>query len=88
MARVAAKEGGAPDGAERLRLLPVWRRWDEAAGALSAAEEAEEFQAVGMRCRECLIQVVRLIGAPKMVPAGQVAPQGRVGRRRLDRTHR
>ena len=86
-ARVAAKEGGAPDGAERLRLLPVWRRWGgRSRRALSAAEEAEEFQAVGTGAPRMLDPSgLFLIGAPKMVPAGQVAPKRRFGRRRLDR---
>jgi hypothetical protein len=39
------------------------------------AEEAEDFQAVGMKCRECLIQVVRSLAKPEMVPAGEEAPQ-------------
>lgn len=48
---------------------------EEASRALDAAEEAEEFQAVGMRCRECLIQSVRSIGKPEMIPKGQEIPQ-------------
>jgi hypothetical protein len=39
------------------------------------AEEAEDFQAVGMKCRECLIQLVRSLAKPEIVPAGQDAPQ-------------
>lgn len=75
MARVLAREKGAPNDAQRLRLTPVWRRWEEAATALEVAEEAEEFQAIGMRCRECLIQLVRLLGKPDMVPAGEEIPK-------------
>jgi hypothetical protein len=29
--------------------------------ALEAADEAEEFQSVGMRCRECLIAMVKAV---------------------------
>jgi hypothetical protein len=74
-ARVFAAQRGAPNHAQRLRLMPVWRRWEEAAEALDMAEEAEEFQAVGMRCRECLIQLVRSVSKSSMVPAGQAEPQ-------------
>ncbi len=66
---------GAPDAAQSARLLTVWRRWEEASTALEAAEEAEEFQAVGMRCRECLIQLVRSVGKAEMVPEGLEVPQ-------------
>ena len=75
MIRVEALQKGAPDAAQRMRLLKVWRRWEEASNALDAAEEAEEFQAVGMRCRECMIQLVRSISKPAMVPQGQELPQ-------------
>ena len=75
MLRVEASQKGAPDAAHSARLLAVWRRWEEASAALDGAEEAEEFQAVGMRCRECLIQLVRSVGKAEMVPEGQEAPQ-------------
>lgn len=75
MLRVEARRKGAPDAAQSARFLAVWRRWEEASNALDAAEEAEEFQAVGMRCRECLIQLVRSVGKAEMVPEGQEVPQ-------------
>jgi hypothetical protein len=75
MLRVEAGQKGAPDAAHSRRLLAVWRRWEEASVALEVSEEAEEFQAVGMRCRECLIQLVRSVGKAEMVPEGQEAPQ-------------
>jgi hypothetical protein len=74
-ARIMALQRGAPNEAQKARLLTVWRRWEDAASALDAADEPEEFQAVGMRCRECLIQLVRSLGKPEMVPNGQEAPQ-------------
>jgi hypothetical protein len=74
-ARIVALQRGAPNEAQKSRLLSVWRRWEDAASALDAADEPEEFQAVGMRCRECLIQLVRSLGKPEMVPNGQEAPQ-------------
>ena len=75
MLRVEARQKGAPDAAQSARLVAVWRRWEEASTALEAAEEAEEFQAVGMRCRECLIQLVRSVGKAEMVPEGLEVPQ-------------
>lgn len=48
----------APD--EQAEHFPVaWRKWDQAGEALNRANEAEDFQAVGMRCRESLIAFVR-----------------------------
>jgi hypothetical protein len=74
-ARILAMQRGAPDMAQGARLRPVWRRWEQAAESCDTAEEAEDFQAVGMRCRETLIQLVRLLAKPEMVPAGQDSPK-------------
>jgi hypothetical protein len=75
MARVAARQQGAPDDGQRLRASAVWRRWEEAAKALHSAEEAEEFQAIGMRCRECLISLVRSLSNPEMVMPVEQTPK-------------
>src|SRR6266852_8637372 len=40
---------------ERDRLMLPWRKWEQAAKASEEAAEAEEFQAVGMQCREALL---------------------------------
>ena len=40
---------------QRNRGPAAWRKWEQAAEALDSAEEAEDFQAVGMRLREGLI---------------------------------
>ena len=40
-----------------------------------AADEAEEFQAVAMRCRECLLTLVRSTADESMVPVGTEAPK-------------
>ncbi len=74
-ARILARSRGAPDDAQKARLTPAWRRWEQAAETLDAAEEAEDFQAVGVKCRECLIQLVRSLAKPEMVPTGEDAPQ-------------
>jgi predicted RNA-binding Zn-ribbon protein involved in translation (DUF1610 family) len=75
MARVAALQRGAPSSRHRSRFTPIWRRWEQAAESYGAAEEAEDFQAVGMKCRETLIQFVRALAKPKMVPEGEEAPK-------------
>src|SRR6266851_556947 len=74
-ARIVARSRGAPDDAQKARLTPPWRRWEQDAETLDGAQEAEDFQAVGMKCRECLIQLVRSLAKPEMVPPGQDAPQ-------------
>ena len=74
-ARIMARSRGAPDEGQKARLTPVWRRWEQAAETLDMAEEAEDFQAVGVKCRECLIQLVRSLAKPEMVPPGEDTPQ-------------
>jgi hypothetical protein len=73
--RVMALQRGAPDAVQKSRLAPVWRRWEQAAESIDTAREAEDFQAVGMKCRQCLIHLGRSLSKPEMVPAGQDAPQ-------------
>jgi uncharacterized protein with PIN domain len=76
MARVSAQQQKeARSGPERERLLAPWRRWEQAAEALDLAEEAEDFQAVGMRCRECLLELVQAASHPSMVHPGEEAPK-------------
>lgn len=43
---------------ERSLASSAWRRWNQAAEALNEAEEVEEFQSIGMRCRETLLAAV------------------------------
>ncbi len=75
MARVEAAERGPGLGTNRKKLAAALRPWAQAADALDTANEAEDFQAVGMRCRESLLQVVRALADDKMVPAGRDAPK-------------
>ncbi len=41
-----------------MTMPDAWRRWEQAGEVLNQAEEAEDFQSVGMRCPECLIVIV------------------------------
>lgn len=74
-ARMMSLNRGAPDRTHKSRFTPAWRRWDEAAETYDNAEEAEDYQAVGMKCRESLIQFVRSLAMPEMVPTGQEVPK-------------
>lgn len=75
MTRVMALQRGAPNAVHKMRLTPVWRRWEEAATSFDESEEAEDFQAVGMKCRQCLIHLARSLGKAEMVVQGQEPPQ-------------
>jgi hypothetical protein len=75
MARVMARHEPKTGVLEQMTMPAAWRRWEQAGGALDEAEEPEDFQSVGMRCRECLIAMVRTLALPEMVPAGVDAPK-------------
>jgi hypothetical protein len=75
MTRVIALQRGAPDATQKSRFALVWRRWEQAAESFDTAEEAEDFQAVGMKCRQCLIYLGRSMSKSEMVPGGQEAPE-------------
>jgi hypothetical protein len=62
-----ADEDGTVSGA--------WRRFTKAAEAMNDATEAEDFQAVGIRCREALLALVREHSADKWVPPQSDPPQ-------------
>ena len=64
----------APEGAPPV-LDECWRRYEQAAEALDQAREAEDFQAVGMRLRECLISFVREMAAIVELPDDCPRPQ-------------
>jgi hypothetical protein len=74
-ARMMSEPNPGVPAMEQALLRAAWRRWEQAAEALDQAEEAEEFQAVGMRCRECFIAVVKAVAKPEMVPAGSEPPK-------------
>jgi hypothetical protein len=78
MLRVMSREDREPRAGleEGARLSQTWRRFEQAAVALDAAEEAEDFQAVGMRCREVLLTFIGEVTEANMVPEGQDPPKG------------
>jgi hypothetical protein len=68
-ARLIAPEDAPPE------LNQCWRRYEQAAEALDQAHEAEDYQAVGVRLRECLIAFAREMSGVIEVPAGVDLPQ-------------
>jgi hypothetical protein len=60
---------------QRDRFSTSFRRLEQADDALREADEAEEFQAVGMRCRECLLAFIRETTTDDMVPEEQKPPK-------------
>lgn len=73
-ARVASRRE-VGDEEQQERLAGPWRRWLQAAESLDRAHEAEEFQSVGMRCRETLVALVKEVSSASMVPPCQEAPK-------------
>jgi hypothetical protein len=56
-------------------LLPAARRrWDQASEALGPAREAEDYQAIGMRLRECLVSLIGEITNDDRVPEDNDRP--------------
>jgi hypothetical protein len=72
--RLAARHASEEGEGESL-FASAWRRRSQAVEALESAKEAEEFQAVGMRCRECLLDIVRSLAKESMVPPKREAPK-------------
>ena len=74
-ARIQSEPKSDAPEIERALMAAARRRWEQAAEALTEAEEAEDFQAVGMRCRECFITMVKTVGTSEMVPQGEASPK-------------
>ena len=76
LAVVLAHRSAPPEADDDLlRIAGPWRRWREADDELNEAVEAEDFQSVGMRCREALLSLTNELADPSMVPAGETAPR-------------
>lgn len=73
--RIGAREARTAPDPQKERLTIAARKWEQASEAFGHASEAEEFQVVGMRCRECLVSLARAIASPAMVPVGVEAPK-------------
>lgn len=75
MARVTSREAKRAPSSQKHRLRAAWRRWETAMEALEVSRETEDFQAVGMRCRETLVTLVKSLQKSISVPEGEIAPK-------------
>jgi hypothetical protein len=64
-----------PVAVEHDRLRKAWRLWEQANDALDPGDETEDFQAVGMRCRQALLAFVKEVAQPEWVAAGKDIPK-------------
>jgi hypothetical protein len=74
--RIAAERRPPVAGAAVDLIVGSWRRWQQAVDALGSAREAEDFQAVGVRLRECMVSLAEEISSEDLVGDGDVAPKG------------
>lgn len=74
-ARVASRDAKAAPRTRKDRLRSTWRRWENAAEAIDTAREAEDFQAVGMKCRETLVDLAKALQRDVEVPEGREKPK-------------
>jgi predicted RNA-binding Zn-ribbon protein involved in translation (DUF1610 family) len=58
MSRMIARQHTNATDEDIWRTPRAWRQWEQVHESLDAAEEAEDFQSVGARCREVLITLV------------------------------
>ena len=58
MARVGERQDRTARPEQAARFAKAWRAWEQAGEALAEADEAEDFQAIGMRCRQSLLAFV------------------------------
>lgn len=64
----------APSAADTLP--GSWRRWRQAFETYDSGDEVEDFQAVGVRLRECLLSFIGETAGDALVPAGEEQPKG------------
>jgi hypothetical protein len=65
-----------PVAPEPAATLPVsWRRWQQAFEAYDGGDEAENFQSVGMRLRECLLSFLDETCGNELAPEGAASPK-------------
>lgn len=69
-------ERRVPVAPQPAALLPgSWRRWQQAFETYESGDEAETFQAVGVRLRECLVSFIGEATDETMVPNGGTPPK-------------
>lgn len=75
MARVGARDAKRAPPSRKNRLRSTWRRWETATDAVDFGKEAEDFQAVGMRCRETLVSLAKALQKDVKLPEGTETPK-------------
>ena len=65
--RVNANQHTNATDEDIYRIPKTWRQWEQAHEALELSREAEDFQAVGVRCREVLITLVVELETSKLI---------------------
>jgi hypothetical protein len=71
-----ARDRDVPVTPSSAELLPgSWRRWQQAFEAYESGDEAEAFQSVGVRLRECLVSFIGETKNEDLVPPGQTPPK-------------
>lgn len=75
MARVQSRDWRRAKSPNIERFAAAWRRWEQAAAAADTAAEAEDFQSIGMKCRECLLVFVRDAQMDISMPEGPEKPK-------------
>lgn len=62
MARLAARDRREPDE-ETAEMLAVFRKLEQVSDAADRADEVEEFQSIGLQCREALVALSRILAS-------------------------
>lgn len=75
MTRVGARDAKRAPPSRKDRLRSTWRRWETATDAIDLAREAEDFQAVSMRCRETLVSLAKALQKDVKLPDGADIPK-------------
>ena len=57
------------------QINQLWNTLARARATLFSAKNPEDFQSVGMKCRECLLLLAQRLGQAEMVPEGKKLPQ-------------
>lgn len=73
--RVPSSERQSLANLEIEPLVSCWRTFEEASEELKHAEEVEDFQAIGMRCRESLISMVHVSQELVKIPDSDTPPK-------------
>ena len=74
-ARVSAKQAKLAPDERKDRLRAAWRRWENAAEALDKSRESEDFQAIGMMCRETLVDLIKSLQSEITLSEKQEKPK-------------